>query len=405
MTNRDGARNVSVVEDISGIGPRLVRWWRSIPPLVADAVLAAVILAVTLVEISLNDESLSGRNRAVSIALLVAMSVVIVFRRRWPVAVWLVSGALVTIYGVASFPDPVLPYGPLVAVYTVAAYTSWRTSMTAGVVTAVVVAASMIIDPHDDIVDWLIAFLSTTTAWLIGNNVRTYRAYTQELEAKAARLESERRAEAERAVADERLRLARELHDVAAHHVSVIALHAEAGQSLLPDDPERADQAFGVIGQVARTTLTELRRVVGVLRDDDGAAPLVPQPGLQQLPALVREVERAGVPVTLTVSGAPGPISPTLDTSAYRIVQEALTNVLRHAGPATAHVTVTYEPDAVAVEVLDDGAGPIGSAPAESHNGGHGLAGMRERAAMFGGTLTAEARPERGFAVSARLPR
>jgi signal transduction histidine kinase len=393
-----------VVEDASGIGPRLARWWRSIPPLVADAVLAAVVLAVTLVEISLNDESLSGRNRAVSIALLVAMSVVIVFRRRWPVAVWLVSGALVTIYGVASFPDPVLPYGPLVAVYTVAAYTSWRTSMTAGVVTAVVVAASMIIDPHDDIVDWLIAFLSTTTAWLIGNNVRTYRAYTQELEAKAARLERERRAEAERAVADERLRLARELHDVAAHHVSVIALHAEAGQSLLPDDPERADQAFGVIGQVARTTLTELRRVVGVLREE-GAAPLVPQPGLDQLPALVRDVERAGVPVTLTVSGAPGTISRTLDTSAYRIVQEALTNVLRHAGPAAAHVTVTYEPDAIAVEVLDDGVGPDESPSATSHNGGHGLAGMRERAAMFGGTLTAEARPERGFAVSARLPR
>jgi signal transduction histidine kinase len=390
------------VEDGSGIGPRLARRWRSIPPLVADAVLAAVVLAVTLVEVSLNDESLSGRNRVVSIALLVAMSVVIVVRRRWPVPVWLVSGALVTVYGVASFPDPVLPYGPLVAVYTVAAYTSWRTSMIAGVVTAVVVAASMIIDPHDDIVDWLIAFLSTTTAWLIGNNVRTHRAYTQELEAKAERLERERRAEAERAVADERLRLARELHDVAAHHVSVIALHAEAGQSLLPDDPERADQAFGVIGQVARTTLTELRRVVGVLRDE-GAAPLVPQPGLDQLPALVREVERAGVPVTLTVSGSPGTISRTLDTSAYRIVQEALTNVLRHAGPATAQVTVRYEDDALAVEVLDDGVGS--AAPALSPNGGHGLAGMRERAAMFGGTLTAAARPERGFAVSARLPR
>jgi signal transduction histidine kinase len=119
----------------------------------------------------------------------------------------------------------------------------------------------------------------------------------------------------------------------------------------------------------------------------------------------VRDVERAGVPVTLTVSGAPGTISRTLDTSAYRIVQEALTNVLRHAGPTTAQVTVTYEPDAVEVEVLDDGVGPARTPQAGTPNGGHGLAGMRERAAMFGGTLTAEARPDRGFAVSARLPR
>jgi signal transduction histidine kinase len=401
MTGATGAPNVCAVDDTSAIGPRLVHRWRSIPSLGADAGLAAIVLVITLIEISLNDESLSGRNQVLSVILLVAMSLVIVVRRRYPVAVWLVSGALVSIYGVASFPDPVLPYGPLIAVYTVAAYTTWRTSLVAGVVTAVVIAVSMIVDPNDDLVDWLIAFLSTSTAWLVGNNVRTHRAYTHELEAKAERLERERRAEAERAVADERLRLARELHDVAAHHVSVIALHAEAGQSLLPDNPERADQSLAIIGQVARTTLTELRRVVGVLRDE-GTAPLAPQPGLDQLPALVRDVERAGLPVTLTVSGTPGPISRTLDTSAYRIVQEALTNVLRHAGPATAQVTVTYEPDAVAVEVLDDGAGPPNG---HGRHAGHGLAGMRERAAMFGGTLTAAARPDRGFAVSARLPR
>ena len=389
----------------SNLGTRLMDWWRAIPPIVADAALAAVVLAVTLIEVSLNDDESLGRyDRALSIALLVAMSVVIVFRRRHPVAVWIASGALIAIYGVASFPDPVLPYGPLIAVYTVAAYTSWRTTMIAGVVTAAVITGSMIIDPHDDLVDWLIAFLSTTTAWLVGNNVRTYRAYTRELEAKAERLDRDRRAEAERAVADERLRLARELHDVAAHHVSVIALHAEAGQALLPNDPERADQSLAVIGEVARTTLTELRRVVGVLRDDR-AAPLAPQPGLEQLPILVDEVERAGIPVTLEVSGTPGSISRTLDTSAYRIVQEALTNVLRHAGPATAHVRICYEPDALAVEVVDDGVGAANGEGPALPDGGHGLEGMRERAAMLGGTLTAAARPDRGFAVAARLPR
>ncbi len=389
----------------SNLGGRLVRWWRAIPPIVADGALAAVVLAVALVEIGLNDEQTLDRyDRVLSTTLLVLMSVVIVFRRRHPVAVWLASGVLISIYGVASFPDPMLPYGPLIAVYTVAAYTSWRTSMITGIVTAAVIAGGMIIDPHDDLVDWLVAFLSTTTAWLIGNNVRTYRAYASELEAKAERLDRDRRAEAERAVADERLRLARELHDVAAHHVSVIALHAEAGQALLPDDPERADQSLAVIGEVARTTLTELRRVVGVLRDDQ-AAPLSPQPGLDQLPLLVDEVERAGLPVTLEVSGTPGSISRTLDTSVYRIVQEALTNVLRHAGPATAHVRIGYEPGAVAVEVLDDGVGTANGAGPVLPDGGHGLEGMKERAAMLGGTLTAGARPDRGFAVVARLPR
>jgi len=393
------------VDGDSNLGAGLVRWWRGVPPIVADAALAAVVLAVTLIEVSLNDdESLGGHDRAFSIILLVAMSVVIVFRRRYPVAVWLASGALIAIYGVASFPDPVLPYGPLIAVYTVAAYTNWRTSAIAGIVTAAVIAGSMIVDPHDDLVDWLIAFLSTTTAWLVGNNVRVYRAYTRELEAKAERLDRDRRAEAERAVAEERLRLARELHDVAAHHVSVIALHAEAGQALLPRDPERANQSLAVIGEVARTTLTELRQVVGVLRDD-GAAPLAPQPGLEQLPMLVDEVERAGLPVALQVSGTPGSISRTLDTSAYRIVQEALTNVLRHAGPATAQVRIRYEPDAVAVEVLDDGVGPANGEGPVLPDGGHGLEGMRERVAMLGGTLTAGARSDRGFAVAARLPR
>jgi signal transduction histidine kinase len=392
------------VDGDSNLGARLVRWWRGIPPILADAALAAVVLGVTLIEISLNDDETGTHGRALSITLLVLMSVVIVFRRRHPVAVWIVSGVLVSIYGVASFPDPVLPYGPLIAVYTVAAYTKWRTTMIAGIVTAAAITLSMLVDPNDDLVDWLIAFLSTTTAWLVGNNVRVYRAYTGELEAKAERLDRDRRAEAERAVAEERLRLARELHDVAAHHVSVIALHAEAGQALLPTDPERANESLEVIGEVARTTLTELRRVVGVLREDR-AAPLAPQPGLAQLPMLVDEVGRAGLPVTLQVSGTPGSINRTLDTSAYRIVQEALTNVLRHAGPATAQVRICYEPDAVAVEVLDDGIGPANGEGAVLTDGGHGLAGMQERAAMLGGTLTAGARPDRGFAVAARLPR
>ncbi|MET0459794.1 MAG: sensor histidine kinase [Ilumatobacteraceae bacterium] len=377
--------------------PRVWRWWRSVPTLLADGLLAAVVLVVSLTEVVLNDGREGGG--AWRTALLVAMAVVIVFRRQHPIAVWIASGVLVMIYGVANFSDPTLPYAPLIAVYTAAAFSSARVAARVGAITALAVVVSMILDPRDDLLDWLVALLSVTTAWLVGNNVRVQRAYGRAMEARAADLERDHALAAERAAADERLRLARELHDVAAHHVSVIALHAEAGQSLLPDDPARAGDAFAVIGDVARTTLTELRRVVGVLRDDAGA-PRAPQPGLRNLPALVAEVGQAGVPVTLHVTGAPRPISGAVDASAYRIVQEALTNVLRHAAAAHAEVTVTYAADTVSVEVLDDGKGPAGDGAAP----GHGLVGMRERAAAFGGSLTAAARPGGGFAVSARLP-
>ena len=373
------------------------RWWRSVPPLLADGLLAALVLAISLVEVAVND-GFGDDDGAWRTILLVAMSAVIVFRRRHPVAVWLVSGVLVTTYGVAEFSDPTLPYAPLIAVYTVTATASTRTAATVAVITLATVVASLLIDPGDDLLDWVVALLSVTTACLVGNNVRVQHAYGAAMAARAADLERDRIAAAARAAADERVRLARELHDVAAHHVSVIALHAEAGQALLPGRPDLADQELTIISDVARTTLNELRRVVGVLRED-GAAPLAPPPGLRNLPSLVAEVEQAGVPVTLHVSGAPRPISDTVDTSAYRIVQEALTNVLRHARAEHAEVNVTYGDDTVSVEVVDDGVGAV-----DGTTGGHGLVGMRERAAAFGGSLTATARPEGGFAVMARLP-
>ena len=256
------------------------------------------------------------------------------------------------------FTDTSLPYAALVAVYTVAAHTSTRTAMVTGVVTVLSVVAALLVDDRDDLADWAIGLLSVTVAWLLGNNVRTQRAYGDAMAARAADLERDRATAEARAAAEERLRLARELHDVAAHHVSVIALHAEAGQSALDASaPEQVVRSLTVIADTARTTLTELRRVVGVLREPQDA-PRSPQPGLGLLPDLVAEVEDAGVPVTLQVHGEPRPLGPAVDTSAYRIVQEALTNVLRHAGTAHAAVTVTYDDDGVGLEVLDDGAGP-----------------------------------------------
>lgn len=393
----DPTGTVTTVDDGGQRTSRIVRWWRSLPTLFVDAVLASTLLAVSLAEVALNDDDRGGQ--PMRTILLVAMSATVVFRRRWPVAVWVLSGVLVSIYGIGSFPDPTLPYAPLLAVYTVVALTSWRTAAWTGAVTAASICVALLIDPDDDVLDWVVALLSFVTAWLVGNNVRVHRAYANEMEARAVRLERERQAQEQRAIAEERLRLARELHDVAAHHVSVIALHAEAGQAQLPDDPERAGQSLAVIGEVARTTLDELRRVVGVLREREVAAPRAPQPGLDYLPRLLHDVEQAGLPVALHVIGTPRPVSDAIGASAYRIVQEALTNVMRHAGAAHAAVEVRYESDAVAVQVTDDGHGPVDGTPT-----GHGLAGMRERAAMFGGTFTATRGPHGGFAVSARLP-
>jgi signal transduction histidine kinase len=332
--------------------------------------------------------------------LLVAMAAVLVLRRRAPVAVWLVEGALVTTYGILPLNDPTLPYAALVAVFTVAAHTRARTAAWALLVTLVSLVIALSIDAEADFLDWLVNALAITSAWLLGFTVSAQRAYGTAMAERAAALERDRADAEQRAIAEERLRLARELHDVTAHHVGVIALHAEAGQATLPDDPARAAASFEVIAGVARDALHELRSVVGMLRESAGD-PRRPQPGLDQLPTLAAEVGHAGVPVTLAVRGEPRPLGAALEASAYRIVQEALTNVLRHAGARHAEVTVTYEEGAVDVEVADDGAGPLDVATV---GGGNGITGMRERASVFGGELTAAARPGGGFVVTARLP-
>jgi signal transduction histidine kinase len=315
------------------------------------------------------------------------------------VAVWLITGIAACIYGMAPFVDPPLPFGALLGVYTVAAHTSRRTAVRAAVVTAIFIAGSLASRWADaSLGDWFTAFVTVGSAWLLG-------AYTVELRDRAAK-------QVTQATADERLRIARELHDIAAHQVSVIAIQSEAGQALLPDQPERAATVLATIGDAARDALTELRRLLGVLRDVDHDTPSAttattavavvaePQPGLDHLDDLVARVRDAGVAVDLTVEGThDGPLPDGVDLSAYRIVQEALTNVLKHSGTARAAVVVRYLPDRLDLEIRDDGRG------AARTNGGHGLVGMRERVDLLGGQLTTGNRPGGGFAVSARLPR
>jgi signal transduction histidine kinase len=237
-------------------------------------------------------------------------------------------------------------------------------------------------------------------AVLFGWNVQSRRLRLAALEERAEALEREQEEESRRAVADERLRIAQELHDVVAHSMSVIAVQAGAGMHVVDKDPAEAKKALENISATSRSTLTELRRLLGVLRDDGEGAAYAPTPGLAELDRLTSEMESAGVEVEVSLDGDLGRVPPGVDFTGYRIVQEALTNVLKHAGPARAEVKVGSGEGTLRIEVIDDGRGVNG----RSDGAGHGLVGMRERVAVYGGTLDAGPRSGGGFRVAAELP-
>ena len=247
---------------------------------------------------------------------------------------------------------------------------------------------------------FLEAFL-WSSAWLLGRAIRRGERRARELGMRAERLEREREEQARAAVIDERARIARELHDVVAHGVSVMVVQAGAARSMLPWEDDATRAQLQSIEGIGRQALTEMRHMLEMLRDDAELA-LEPLPGIGQLDALVAAARDANLPVEVRIDGEPHPLPPGIDLTAYRIVQEALTNAIKHAGPATAQVTVRYCPDALELEVADDGAG---ASRATGNGGGHGLIGMRERTALYGGELRVGPRDDgAGYLVRVRLP-
>jgi signal transduction histidine kinase len=222
----------------------------------------------------------------------------------------------------------------------------------------------------------------------------------QVLERHAASLDADRERAAAAAVSQERARIARELHDIVAHAVSTMVVQAQGGARMVRIEPGEAEEAFDAIERTGRRALIEMRRLLAVLRAADDRAVLAPQPGVERLGELVDGVRSAGLPVELRVEGRVSPLPAGVDVSAYRIVQEALTNTLKHAGPARAKVVVRYLPDAIELEVSDDGAG----SPAHDETGGQGLVGMRERVAIYGGKLDTGFGAAGGYRIRARLP-
>jgi signal transduction histidine kinase len=371
-----------------------------------DAAIAIALLVFGLVNIATSPGRSYPPPRALDFLFLVAVAVPFVARRRAPLAVLAVvmGASLAWIYVLF----PLSQQGPfeafvalIAATYAAAAYTSGRDAAVSLGVVVVGVAAGVVTgalggQPAGDYIPFA---LWIAVAYVVGRVFRRRQLLAARLGDRLASVERDRDADARRAVAEERARIARELHDVIAHSVSVMVVQAGAGERVLEEDPQSARESFRSIRETGGQTLIEMRRLLGLLRHDEHALSLAPQPSIARLGGLVHDVSAAGLPTSLRIEGAQKPLAPGIELSAYRIVQEALTNVRKHAAAGRADVVVSYGNDDVTIEVLDDGTGgPNGN------GSGHGLIGMRERAALYGGTIVAGVRPEGGFRVRAVLP-
>ena len=339
------------------------------------------------------------------ILLVVASALPLVVRRRWPVPVLLAVSAATVALSALSYSSGGTSL--LVAVYTVAVHRPRDRSLRLLVVALLAAAASLVLSPQQvPLGAWVENAAVFVTAWVLGDSQRTRRAYVAEVEARAERAERDRELEARVAVDDERRRIARELHDVVAHNVSVMVVQAAGARRSLPEAAEVSAEALHVVESTGREALDEMRRLLGVLRtDQESGDELTPQPGVEDLPALLDQVREAGLPVAFAVEGERRPLPPGVNLTLFRVVQESLTNSLKHAAPTTASVVVRYGPTGVEVEVCDTGSTDSMPRPrAGGGKGGFGLLGMRERVALFDGALHAGRRPDGGFGVRARLP-
>jgi signal transduction histidine kinase len=378
---------------------------RRLSPFAVDALLAGVIFVAVEAEILTS----SARTGALVPTFLVTAGATLpfAFRRTHTtlalctvVAFCLVDSLFLA--GFANLTSTVIV--PLLIGYTVGTQYTGRAAWI-GLALAVVASAAILdVNPSSNLGDLVFLAFYVIAAWYIGRGLQSRAALNEALREKALRIDAAREETARTEVAAERARIARELHDVVAHGVSVMVVQAGGARRQLRADPDRAREALDAVESSGREALVEMRRLVGVMRPDAPEAPgRAPAPGLERLDDLVDRARDAGLPVELRVEGERDRLTAGIDLAAFRVVQEALTNTIKHAGAAHAAVTVRYRPEAVELEVADDGRGEAPDVAPPP--GGHGLVGMRERVAMYGGELETGARAEGGFAVKARLPR
>ena len=359
-----------------------------------DEVLAAALTALALLGVALTEAPES--HRVASAALAVALGAAAARRSRDPLPLLgLILAVAVVALAVPMLAEPTnsgVFVFYLLAIYSAAAHTSGRRTLVAGGMVVGLHVMAFASDGTGISADTVIFYtLLLSTPWAAGRAVRQRRLNDRELEQEKTR--------AAAAIVEERARIARELHDVVAHSISVMVLQARGGRRVLDSDPADARDAFAVIESTGQQALDEMRRLVGMLRSDDETLPLAPQPSLKELGTLVEQVRAAGLPVHVAIEGEPQDLPPGVDLSAFRIVQEALTNALTHAGPARARVVLRYLADDLEVEISDDGPGS-----GDGSGSGYGLVGMRERVEVYGGELRAGRQPGGGYALRVRLP-
>jgi signal transduction histidine kinase len=371
-------------------------------PLLVDTAVSVALLGLVVVQMwLLGGGAGMTADSARYLLLAPAVTLPLVWRRVAPlVTIVLVSGAVIA----QSLLAPGAAFGEFLAVmlatYSVAAHADSRGAVL-GLITVIPAVVLQSLRETGELAPFELVYgvVYFGGSWLLGRVVRRRRLDAVGLAERAARLERDRDERAREAVAAERSRMARELHDVIAHSISVIVVQAGAAEEMCERDPDQARQALRSIRTAGSDALTEMRRLLGVLRSAGDELSLEPQPGLDRLDDLVHQARDAGLQVRLDVTGQPQRLPPGLDLTAYRVVQEALTNVRKHAGTSHAQVRVRYLPNGLHLEITDDGAGQ----PSAVGNG-HGLLGMRERVELYGGTLTAQHRAAGGFEVCARLP-
>ena len=365
--------------------------------LIYDALVAIGLTALSL-SLLLSMQPWTDRSYAAA-ALVVIHNLCLMLRRVRPVEVVIVQ--IVTGLGVAalSFPVEVLGLGILVGTYTVASLRGPQLSLVVlGAIELAVLVAQQISGQDPQAATQIGNALVLAAAWLLGNSTYSRRTYADELERRNDELRRARDELARAAVSEERLRIARELHDVVAHSLSMIAVQSGVGAHVIDERPDEAKKSLQTIENASKSALAEIRRLLGIVRKSNGDNALDPTPRLKDVGAIVEHISEAGPEVDLQVHGDISTLPLGADLAAYRIVQEALTNIVKHANSARARVVINRSPTEVRVEVVDDGNGMSPS------SGGHGLIGMRERVEMFGGDFEAGPLPEGGFRVDARIP-
>lgn len=368
-------------------------------PVAVDLVLACSMLPLALF---VGRKAVLPELRPYLFVVGVLLILTLTFRRRFPLTVLAAGCGLAIVQGMLGPQFPPTVIAVLVAVYSVAVYSAQRRALVALAVLGVLVGLEIgpIREPMEFVARFVFVAALVAAAFVLGLNVRTRRAYLASLHDRAVRAERERDQQSQIAAARERARIAREMHDIVAHNLSVMIALADGAAFAARTDPEKAETAAKHVSATGREALEEMHRLLGVLRNNGEASPRAPQPGIAQIDELVEQVRVAGLPTTWTVTGERFPLPPTVELAVYRVAQEALTNVLKHAvAPSSARISLAYAQPRVTLDVVDDGVG------AQAHHGtpaGHGLSGMRERAALFGGDVEVGPR-DGGWRVLARF--